>query len=66
MTREQFKKEWAGIFFLVRNHANVGRYYFNHEDAGGNLASAPLHEGINRDSSDLSEFTLSLPQAGDF
>ncbi len=66
MSREQFKKEWAGIFFLVRNHANVGRYYFNQEEEWGNLASAPLQEGINRDLSDLSEFTLSLPQAGDF
>lgn len=66
MSVDQFKKEWAGIFFLVRNHANVGRYYFNQQEEWGNLASVPLQEGINREATDLSEFSLSLPQAGDF
>jgi len=66
VTRDQFKKEWGGIIFLIRNHANVGRYYFNQRDDWGNLASAPLEAGVARNTSDLSEFSLSLPQPGDF
>ncbi len=63
---EDFKKQWGGIVFLVRNHANVGRYYFNQRDEWGNLASAPLEAGIARNRPDLTDLSLSLPQPGDF
>jgi len=63
---EDFKKQWAGIVFLIRNHANVGRYYFNQRDEWGNLASAPLEAGIARNRPDLTDLSLSLPQPGDF
>ncbi len=66
VTRAQFDKEWGGIIFLIRNHANVGRYYFNRQDDWGNLASAPLEAGVARNTTGLSEFSLSLPQPGDF
>ncbi len=63
---EDFKKQWSGIVFLIRNHANIGRYYFNQRDEWGNLASAPLEAGVARNRPDLSDLSLSLPQPGDF
>lgn len=67
VSREDFDKQWAGIVFVVRSQANVGRFYFNRTQDWGTLAGAPMRTGVDAASrGSIADFTLSLPQAGDF
>ncbi|HFD12264.1 MAG TPA: hypothetical protein ENJ32_07325 [Crenotrichaceae bacterium] len=64
VSRGQFLNEYGGIFFLVRNHATLGRYHFNQAEEWGVFDMSPQVKDVTP--TGLSEFTLSLPRPREF
>ncbi|MDA8165697.1 MAG: C39 family peptidase [Desulfobacteraceae bacterium] len=64
LPRAAFEQMHNGIFFLIRNRADIALRSFNEEKRWRSITRSPNSEAVSRSS--LAAFTLSLPARGDF
>ena len=65
VTRKGFEELWEnGVLFIIKNKPELGKRHFNQSTEWETLGRAPLGAALTSDS--LAEFTVSLPQLGEF
>ncbi|HEX7038395.1 MAG TPA: C39 family peptidase [Pseudomonadales bacterium] len=64
MPRRRFEASWNGIFFIVRDRAQIARQHFNEAGAWAGQPDSPLAQAVSR--STLSQFALDLPVRRDY
>jgi len=57
--RSEFEKNWNGLVFIIKSHAELGRKNYDLKEHWKVRASAPFGTALKR--SDLAQFTMNLP-----
>lgn len=65
VTRSRFEELWEnGVLFIIKNKPELGKQHFNKSTEWETLGRSPLGAALTTDS--LAQFTVNLPQLGEF
>jgi len=59
IARREFEKDWNGLIFIIKSHAELGRKNYDLKDDWKVRTKAPFGTALKR--SDLAQFTVTLP-----